>query len=108
MRALAGGMPRRFKDHRTQVALVYREAYRAIAERYPPKDRLASRLTAMAADLLLDYERLRRSPRAKDSARRKAAGILLGAIRAAAGASNGHGQDGALDLAGELARQGIR
>ncbi len=95
MKRLKGGKPRRFKDHRRLEARPYNAAYEAIAERYPPQDRLACRIAGVAADLLVDYERLaqskRRTARA-GSARRKTAGLLLGALRSAAGGMNGDGR----------------
>lgn len=104
MKRLKGGKPRRYPDHRRLEARPYNAAYTAIVERYPPKDRLACRIVGVAADLLVEYERLsqakRRTARA-GSARRKTAGLLLGALRAAAGGMNG--QAGADDLGQALA-----
>ena len=107
MKALAGKKPRRFKDHRRKVARRWSEDYDAIAERYPPRDRLGRELIAITADQLTDYKALRRSKRATPSALRKTAGLVLGALRAVAdGGGNGH-QEPKLDLAAELARQGM-
>lgn len=95
MKRLKGGKPRRFKDHRRLEARQYNACYAAIAERYPPKDRLACRIAGLAADLLVEYERLSQSKRRTartGSARRKTAGLLLGALRSAAGGVNGDGR----------------
>ncbi len=103
MRRLKGGKPRRFKDHRRLEARPYNAAYQAITERYPPKDRLACRIAGVAADFFVEYERLAQSKRQTArtrSARRKTAGLLLGALRSAAGGANGHGEP---DVAAALA-----
>lgn len=106
MRRLKGGLPRRFKDHRTRTARLYREAYLTIVERYQPRDRLAARVTAMASDLLLDYETLRQSKAATSSAKRKTAGLFLGALRELS--RTNHKPEEPFDLLGaELARQGF-
>jgi hypothetical protein len=106
MSRLKHGKPRRFPDHRRLVAKRYNEAFDVIAERYPPQDRLASRLVGVAADLLVEYEQSRTpTARVKASARRKTIGLLLGALRAArngAGGRNGH-EDAGADLLARLA-----
>lgn len=110
MRRLKGGKPRRFKDHRRREAGPYNAAFMDIAMRHPPKDHLARRLVGMAADLLVDYEALaqsrKRTPRAA-SARRKTAGLLLGALRVVREGMNGDAEPESFDLAAELARQGM-
>ena len=96
MRRLARGKPRRYPDHRRLEAGPYNTTYRAIAERYPPRDRLACKILGVAADLLVDYERLSQSRRRTArmaSARRKTAGLLLGALRAARDGVNGQGAE---------------
>jgi len=98
-------MPRRYADHRKVEARPFRAAYDALAERYPPTDRLARLVTGIAADLVVEYERLaqsrRQTPRAA-SARRKTAGLILGALRAVADGANGRGHAGP-DIAATLA-----
>jgi hypothetical protein len=96
MRRLKGGKPRRFKDHRRAEAVRYNRAYDAIAERFPPPDRMARMVAGMAADLFVSYDRLASSQRPTKrtaSAKRKTAGLILGALRALGGGSpaNGHG-----------------
>ena len=112
VRKLKGGKPRRFKDHRRREARPYLNAYDAIAERYPPPDRLGRRLVSIGADLLLAYDTLaqaRQTPRVR-SARRKTVGLILGMLREVAGgakdAQNDHGLS-SLDnhLAGRAAAQ---
>lgn len=83
MKRLAGGKPRRYRDHRRKEAKRWGEDYAAVAERYPPRDRLARELIALAADMLGDYEALRLSRRATASARRKAASRLEEALEEA-------------------------
>ena len=90
---LKAGKPRRFPDHRRLEAKAYNRAYDAIAERYPPRDRLACRLAGLAADLLVEYERLastRKRTARMASAKRKTAGLILGGLRAVADGHNGH------------------
>jgi len=94
MRRLKGGKPRRFSDHRRTEARPYNVAYGAVVERHKPVDRLGHELAGIAADLLVDYQALRRSKRGKPSARRKTIGLLLGALRAAGDAGNGTGHSG--------------
>ena len=90
-RALTGRKPRRYKDHRTRTAKQWAERYDAIAERYPPQDRLARSLTAMSADFLRDYETLRtvgyaRGAKSKHlSPIRKTAGLFLATLRVLGG-----------------------
>ncbi len=104
MRRLKGQKPRRFRDHRRAEAKRWAEDYDTIAERHPPKDKLGREIVALAADMLGDYKALRLSKRGTASARRKTAGLFLGALRATVdGASpgdhNGHGGDVAQDFA---------
>ena len=102
MRALRGAIPRRFKDHRCADARRYTAAWRAIAGRFPgAHDDLGRRLIAVAADTLLEYERLAQlaqRPRVA-SARRKYAGLLLGVLRTLAGAEPPEPQPRNLDEA---------
>lgn len=94
MKRLKGGKPRRFTDHRKAEARPYNDAYAMIAARYTPPDRLACELIGIAADLFVDYKALRQSKRAKASARRKTAGLFLGALRAAREGVNGQAPEG--------------
>lgn len=99
MSRLKGGKPRRFPDHRRLEAKPYNRAYAAVTGRYQPADRLGCELAAIAADLLTDYQALRRSKRGKASARRKTAGLFLGALRAVREgvSANGNGHHSAED-----------
>ena len=81
-RALGGGMPRRYKDHRRQVAKRYRELYDQVIEQHPPKTRMGHWVAALAVDLMLDYENIRRSKaKGARSQRRKLTGLIFGAWR---------------------------
>ena len=91
MRRLQGAKPRRFKDHRRMAARRWAADYGTIAERYPPRDALGREVVALAADMLADYRTMRITQRGTASARRKAAGLFLGALRVAADGANGHG-----------------
>jgi hypothetical protein len=90
MRRLKGGKPRRFKDHRRTEAKRWEQDYGTVAERFPPRDRLGREVVALAADMLADYRAMRLAKRGTASARRKTAGLLLGALRVAADGANGH------------------
>jgi hypothetical protein len=93
MGRLKDGKPRRYADHRRLEAQPYNKAFAAVAERYPPPDRLGRRLVGLVADLWVEYERLastRKRTARTASARRKTAGLILGGLRAVAeGQTNG-------------------
>ncbi len=110
-RALGGRKPRRFKDHRRQEARRWAESYGAIAERYPPKDALARKLTAIAADFHRDYVDLRSVGKAAQKKQaspiRKTAGLFLATLRVLGGGSgNGHGEKDLARLIQETQREG--
>src|SRR5689334_11362906 len=85
---LKDGMPRRFRDHRSRPAQRLRQLYDQIVEAHPPRHRLGRWLAAMTADLLLDYEGLRRNKRkGARSARRKTVGLIMGSLRECRNAS---------------------
>jgi hypothetical protein len=90
MRRLKGGKPRRFGDHRRTEARPFNAAYAMITGRYEPADRLGCELAGIAADLLCDYQALRRSKRGKAGQRRKTIGLFLGALRVVGAGHNGH------------------
>lgn len=57
--------------------------YDMVAARHVPRDALGREVVALCADMLGDYRAARMSKKTTASARRKLAGLLLGALRAA-------------------------
>ena len=81
-RSLPGGMPRKFPDHRTVTARRYREAYQAIIESLPPKNRLGRIVAGIAADSLVEYMSIRRGhKKGARQRRRKLVTQLFGLFR---------------------------
>jgi hypothetical protein len=102
MKRLKGGKPRRYKDHRRLEARPYNAAFAAIAERYRPPDRMACMVAGMVADLFVAYDKLAQSQRPTKrtaSAKRKTAGLILGALRALGGESPANGHAGPPSIA---------
>ena len=81
-RNLRGGMPRRYRDHRSRAGKRYRENYLAVIGAFPPKDQFGRFLAGMMADLMVDYETTRRTKRKNARGyRRKLVGNLFGMLR---------------------------
>ena len=109
-RRLKAAMPRRFKDHRTTDAKRWSAVYAAIAERYPPADALGRKLTAVAADLLCQYEDLQAAGKAarkrNASAARKTTGLLFGMLRVLASSNGSEPEEDLAQTLARLAREG--
>ena len=87
---LPGGLLRRYKDHRVENARLYRTAYQAVIEVWPPKHKLGRWVASLVADLMVDYLVQRDSHKRGASVRkRKLVRLIYGAFREMARHSTG-------------------
>jgi hypothetical protein len=96
-------LPRKFTDHRSQKAKLYRDYYLQVIEQHPPRARLGHWLAGMLAEMMIDFDALRRvKKKGAKAARRKTVGLLFGCLREVRHAASPHGARD--DLNAELTR----
>lgn len=118
--ALKARMPRVLPDHRSREAKRLREAYLEVMEKLPEANGKARRIGVMIAEAWVAYEdlgiQIARAKKNRRSAleirrlkkeRRLAAGHYLGGLRTLGALTGSNGDGKGLDLAAELAKQGL-